>query len=155
MKTITSTTEYPSIDYSKEIKSKPFFDLTVEILDCVRDHNFNHLAEICDDDFGIIDINTEGGSEIIRTRQEWEDWFRRLFTKLGNMQARTWSEITRYEAVTKSEMGYSVVDFDQMLVVGEKKMKFSVIATIIWKLDKNKWKESRYHSSLISVEEIN
>ena len=50
-------------------------------------------------------------------------------------------------------MGYSVVDFDQMLVVGDKKMRFSVIATIIWKLESGNWKESRYHSSLIKVSE--
>ena len=140
-------------DYSSEMRKKPFFELTFEMLNCVRDHNFGRLAEICDDDFGIIDINTEGGSEIIRDRDGWEKWFKGLFGNLDSINAQTWSEITRYEAIKKSEMGYSVVDFDQMLVVGDKKMRFSVIATIVWKLESGNWKESRYHSSLIKVSE--
>ena len=51
-------------------------------------------------------------------------------------------------------MGYSVVDFDQMLVIGGQKMKFSVVATIIWKLEGTEWKESRYHSSLVGFKEL-
>ena len=51
-------------------------------------------------------------------------------------------------------MGYSVVDFDQIFIAGDQKLKFSVIATIIWKRVGEDWKESRYHSSLISVNPI-
>jgi len=50
-------------------------------------------------------------------------------------------------------MGFSVVDFDQLFVVGDKEMRFSVIATIIWKLESGIWKEARYHSSLIKIAE--
>ncbi len=142
-------------DYPQEMLKKPFFDLTLEMLNCVRDHNFDRLSQICDDDYGIVDINTEGGSEIIRDRAGWEKWFSGLFKKLDQMQAETWSEITNYEAEKTSEMGYSVVDFDQMFIVGEKRMRFSVIATIIWKKVGEEWKEARYHSSLIKVEESN
>jgi hypothetical protein len=131
----------------------PFFDLTAEMLDCVRDHNFERLSQICDDDFGIIDINTTGGSEIIRDREGWENWFRSLFGKLKEMDAKTWSEITAYEAIQHETMGYSVVDFDQVFIAGEQKLKFSVIATIIWKKIDGQWYESRYHSSLKSVQE--
>ncbi len=141
------------ISYSEELSSNPFFDLTVEMLDCVRDHNFDRLSKICDDDYGIIDINTEGGSEIIRDRRGWENWFSGLFQKLEEMKATTWSEITHYESVVRGEMGYSVVDFDQVFIVGDKKMRFAVIATIIWKKEGEEWKESRYHSSLINVKE--
>ncbi|MEO0332425.1 MAG: nuclear transport factor 2 family protein [Bacteroidota bacterium] len=148
----TSIAEAPS--YSQEIQQKLFFDLTSEMLNCVRDHHFDRLAQICDDDYGIVDINTEGGSEIIRDRAGWEKWFTGLFKTLDQMQAQTWSEITNYEAEQTGEMGYSVVDFDQMLVVGEKRMRFSVIATIIWKKVGEVWKEARYHSSLIKVEEL-
>lgn len=144
----------PDIAYAPALRSKPFFDLTVEMLDCVRDHRFSRLAEICDDDFGIVDINTEGGSEIIRDRQGWENWFRSLFEQLNTIQAVTWSEITHYEALQREELGYSVVDFDQIFIAGEKKLRFSVIATIIWKRAGNQWKESRYHSSLIKVAEL-
>lgn len=82
---------------------------------------------------------------MIRDREGWENWFHSLFARLGAMQAKTWSEITNYEAMQRGNMGYSVVDFDQMLVIGEKKMRFAVISTIIWKRDNGHWKESRYH----------
>jgi hypothetical protein len=147
------TLEIPTIDYPASMHEKPFFDLTVEMLGCVRDHNFERLSTICDDDFGIIDINTTGGSEIIRDRAGWENWFSGLFTQLKAMNAQTWSEITRYEAMVQGEMGYGVVDFDQVFIAGGKRMGFAVIATIIWKKAGQEWKEARYHSSLISVKE--
>ncbi len=141
------------MEYPEDFKNKPFFNLTVEMLNCVRDHNFDRLSHICDDDFGIIDINPEGGSEVIRDREGWENWFNGLFTKLKAMNAQTWSEITNYEALKTDDMGYCVVDFDQMLVVGGKKMRFSVLSTIIWKRVEDTWKESRYHCSLLGVRE--
>jgi len=141
------------MEYPEEMKKKPFFDLTVEMLNCVRDYNFERLSEICDDDFGIIDINPEGGSEVIRDREGWENWFHGLFARLKAMNAQTWSEITNYESLQNGDMGYCVVDFDQMLVVGGKKMRFSVLSTIIWKRVGDVWKESRYHCSLLKVKE--
>lgn len=135
------------------METKPFFTLTKTMLDCVSRHDFEKLAGICDDDFGIIDINTEGGSEVIRDRKGWENWFRGLFRQLDDMNAQTWSEITGYEAVAWSDSGYCVTDFDQVLVVGEKRMRFAVIATIIWKKVNGEWKEARYHSSMLSVKE--
>lgn len=143
----------PKISYPTDWHAKPFFDLAVEMLECVRDHNFERLSQICDDDFGIIDINVEGGSEIIRDRDGWENWFQGLFAQLKAMQATTWSEITQYEALAHADMGYSVVDFDQVFIAGDKRMRFSVIATIIWKKVGEGWQESRYHSSLLSVKE--
>lgn len=132
---------------------KPFFAETQQLFAHVRDHNFDALAALCDDDFGIIDINAEGGTLVIRNRAEWENWFRSLFTQLDAMQAQTWSEITGYEAAQTAEMGYSVVDFDQMLVFGGKRMRFSCLSTIIWKQVNGAWKEARYHSSLLGVRE--
>ena len=144
---------YPQIEYPESFKQKPFFDLTVRILNDVRDHNYDDLATVCDDDFGIIDINPEGGSEIMRDREGWENWFTGLFAKLKQMNAHTWSEITHYEALQGTDMGYGVVDFDQVFIVGDKRMRFGVIATIIWKKVGNEWKESRYHSSLKGMKE--
>ena len=123
------TAEVPSM------KVKPFFELTREMLECVRDHNFIRLSEICDDDFGIIDINTTGGSEIIRDRQGWENWFTSLFIKL-------------------SAMGYSVVHFDQLFMASDQRLRFNAIATNIWKKPVGKWKEARYHSSLLGVKPL-
>jgi len=136
------------------VETKPFYARTKQMLDCVRDHDFDQLAKICDDDFGIIDINTEGGSEIIRDRAGWEAWFKGLFAKLEEMNAQTWSEITHYEALEGKDMGYSVVDFDQIFIAGEQRLRFSVIATIIWKWVDGEWIESRYHSSLVGVKPL-
>jgi hypothetical protein len=140
--------EQAQAPYPAEWEEQPFFELTVELLNSVRDHHFERLSQICDDDFGIVDINPEGGSQIIRNRQQWEEWFRGLFSQLKSRGAVTWSEITRYEALQKGEMGYSVVDFDQIFVEGSQKLKFPVLATIIWKKEGHVWRESRYHSSL-------
>lgn len=140
-------------DYPEEWQNLPFFDLTFTMFDCVSKHDFTRLAGICDDDYGIIDINPEGGSEVIRDRQGWEHWFKSLFTRLDQMNAETWSEITKYEYLKRDDMGYSVVDFDQILKVGSESHRFAVLATIIWKREGDAWKESRYHSSLIGVKQ--
>jgi len=136
------------------MQEKPFYALTVELLDCVRDHDYGRLSEICDDDYGIVDITTNGGSLVIRDRAGWEEWFTGLFAQLDSLSARTWSDITGYEAVRSGDMGYSVVDFDQTLVTDEEQLRFGVVATVIWKRVDGTWKESRYHSSLVKVEKI-
>ncbi len=135
------------------MENKPFYQQTLTLFDSVAKHDFNTLADLCDDDYGIVDLNEEGKNEIIRTREEWENWFKTLFARLDNMQAKTWTEVTNYEAVKEEKLGYSVVDFDQLFEVGGKKLRFSCITTIIWKNTDNGWKEARYHSSLIGVKE--
>jgi hypothetical protein len=50
-------------------------------------------------------------------------------------------------------MGYSVVDFDQVFIGQGKRLRFSVLATIIWKRAGDGWKEARYHSSMLKVVE--
>lgn len=135
------------------MENKPFYQETLKLFESVAKHDLNSLADLCDDDFGIVDLNEEGKNIIIRTREEWEDWFKTLFAKLDNMNARTWTEVTNYEAVQDTSMGYSVVDFDQLLEVADKKLRFSCITTIIWKKTPNGWKEARYHSSLLGVRE--
>ncbi len=134
--------------------AKPFYDLCVQLFDCVRDHDFDTLASICDDDFGIVDLNTEGKNVVVRDRAGWEAWFRSLFGQLKKMDAKTWTEITGYDALETPEMGYSVVDFDQKLVVDGKTLSFSCVTTIIWKKTASGWKESRYHCSLLDVKQV-
>jgi hypothetical protein len=148
-----TTIDKAEVSYPDSMRSKPYFDLTAEMFRCVRDHDFPTLAGICDDDFGIIDINVEGGSQVIRDRAGWEEWFTGLFAQLKALEATTWSEITRYEAVEASDMGYSVVDFDQVFIGQGKRLRFSVLATIVWKRSGEAWKEARYHSSLLKVVE--
>jgi hypothetical protein len=133
--------------------AKPFYAETEQLFAHVRDHAFEPLAALCDDDFGIVDINAEGGTLVIRNRAEWEAWFRGLFSQLTALQAQTWSEITHYEAVQTAEMGYSVVDFDQLLVLPDKRLRFCCLSTIIWKKVGDSWKEARYHSSLLGVKD--
>jgi hypothetical protein len=60
-------------------RDKPFFELTLNLLRGVRDHDFDALAEICYDDYGIVDIAADGGSVAMRNRDEWAAWFRGLY----------------------------------------------------------------------------
>jgi len=145
------TTTAVAGDARTAMEAKPLYDLTVSLLGCVRDHDFTTLARLCDDDFGIVEITTSGGSLVIRDRAGWEEWFTGLFAQLDAARAQTWSEITGYDVRVGQDMAYSVVDFDQLFVTEQESLRFTVIATIIWKREDDGWKESRYHSSLIGV----
>ena len=139
----------------EDFSQHPFFGLTVDMLECVSTHQFDRLAQICDDDFGIIDLDPRGKNVVVANRQEWEHWFRSLFAKLDAMQAQTSSDILGYQALQTSEMGYSVLNFCQNLEVGGLVGKFYCVATIIWKKVGNDWQESRWHCSLIRTEPEN
>lgn len=136
------------------MQNKSFYQLTETLLNCVRDHNYDLLSTLCDDDFGIIDINETGGTMVARNRNEWENWFKTLFAKLDEMNATTWSEITEYDELETAEMAYSVVFFNQYLKLGESTQCFKATSTIIWKKTNEGWKESRYHGSLLSVNPV-
>jgi hypothetical protein len=58
---------------------------------------------------------------------------RPFFSLTREVDARSWSEITNYEAIAHETMGYSVVDFDQIFMACDQKLRFKVIATITWK----------------------
>ncbi len=130
---------------------QPFFLDAVELLRSVRDHDFDTLAALCDDDFGIVDLDQSGGSVMVRTRAEWEAWFLRLFSELDAVSAATDSEILDYQALATPELGYSVVEFRQSLTMGDATAFFDCVATIIWKLTAEGWRESRWHVSLLST----
>lgn len=132
-----------------DMDAQPFAAETRTLFRCVSEHDFDTLAALCDDDFGIIDLGTEGQNVVVETRAEWEDWFHTLFAKLDTMQATTRTEIEKYRALVNGDMGYSVVDFCQLLTVGEQTARFYCVVTIIWKRDGDAWKESRWHCSLI------
>ena len=151
--TATTTPTSPLDTPPAEYADKPFFAETVSLLRAVRDHDFDTLAALCDDDFGIVDIAPDGSGVPIRTRVEWEAWFRdRLFPQLEQMGAVTDSEITGYEAIESGDMGYSVLDFRQTLEVSGLVATFDCIATLIFKRTPNGWRESRWHCSVISSE---
>lgn len=133
------------------MNKKPFYQQTLTLFKWVSSHDFDTLADLCDDDFGIIDLDPEGRSVPVANRAEWENWFRMLFARLDEINAHTYTEIRTYDALQTSEMGYSVVNFDQFLEVGEQNLKFNCITTLIWKRTDQGWKESRWHCSLIQA----
>jgi ketosteroid isomerase-like protein len=127
----------------------PHFADTVTLLRCVRDHDFDTLAALCDDDFGIIDVDPSGQPRAIRTRADWEAWFHGLFATLDTMHARTDSDIVDYHASTSGDLAYSVLEFRQYLSVGDATATFDCIATIVWKRTPDGWREARWHASVI------
>jgi ketosteroid isomerase-like protein len=136
----------------ESFENKPFYQQTLILFDSVSKHDFNTLADLCDDDFGIVDLNTEGNNVIISTREEWENWFHTLFSQLKEMNASTSTEILNYQSLKEETLGYSVVDFCQLLTVDGTTARFNCVATIIWKKTDQGWKESRWHASLTNVE---
>jgi ketosteroid isomerase-like protein len=130
----------------------PFFAETLTLLRSVRDHDFDTLAALCDDDFGIVDVDPSGAARPIRDRAGWEAWFHELFATLDAMGASTDSRIDDYHAIDAGDLGYSVLDFTQTLVVGEHVASFECVATIIWKRTPDGWREARWHASVISSE---
>jgi hypothetical protein len=129
---------------------RPFYAETLSLLRAVRDHDFESLQWLCDDDFGIVDVDPTGQARVIRNTSEWSQWFRELFATLDALRADTDSEIIRYEAVREESLGYSVVEFRQSLTVGESTATFDCIATIVWKKTARGWREARWHGSVIS-----
>lgn len=132
---------------------QPFYDLTTRLFRYVSEHNFDDLAALCDDDFGIVDLGPSGQSVVIDTREEWENWFHNLFGKLDEMGAETDTEITDYQALVSGDLGYSVVKFTQRLNVQGTDHFFPCIVTIVWKNTPAGWKESRWHVSLVGQPE--
>jgi ketosteroid isomerase-like protein len=131
---------------------KPFFEETLTLLRSVRDHDFDTLAALCDDDFGIVDGDPSGTISIIRTREEWEQWFHTMFATLSAMGAGTDSEITRYDALATEQMGFSALEFRQFLHVGADTATFDCVATIVWKQTSDGWREARWHVSVITAD---
>lgn len=148
----TATESWLDSAQTSSWSNSPFFAETVELLRSVRDHDFDSLADLCDDDFGIVDLDQSGGSVMVRTRPEWENWFRRLFTELDAVGAATDSEILDYQALATDEMGFGVVEFRQSLTLADMKALFDCVATIVWKRTDSGWKEARWHVSLLSTD---
>lgn len=135
-----------------EFVGRPYFDQTLTLLRSVRDHDFDTLAALCDDDFGIVDGDPAGTISVIRTREEWERWFTEMFATLSLMGAHTDSEVTRYDALQTDSMGFSALEFRQVLEVGESTATFECVATIVWKLTPSGWREARWHVSVVSAD---
>ena len=137
-------------DSSPAFAGQPFYDETVTLLHSVRDHDFAELARLCDDDFGIVDIDVAGTARPIRDRAEWEEWFTTLFATLKGMNASTDSVILDYKALRQGTLGFGALEFRQTLRVGHHVATFECVATIVWKLTPQGWREARWHASIIS-----
>jgi ketosteroid isomerase-like protein len=144
--TISSPLDQPPARFA----DTAFFAETVTLLRSVRDHDFDTLAALCDDDFGIVDVDPSGAARPIRDRAGWEQWFHELFTTLTAMGATTDSRIDDYRSITTDDMGFSVLDFTQTLTVGAHVASFECVATIVWKRTPDGWREARWHASVIS-----
>lgn len=146
MATSTPLPPHPALTFGEQ----PFYEETVTLLASVRDHDYATLATLCDDDFGIVDIDVTGQARPIRTPAEWEEWFRTLSSTLADMDAATDSIIVDYKATQHGTLGYGVLEFQQTLTVGPHVATFECVATTIWKLTDQAWRESRWHASIIS-----
>jgi len=100
-------------------KKTPFFEFMLPMFNSGRDFNHDHSATICDDDFGITDINTITDSKIIRARHGLGKWFKGLFPNLKDLSSITWSKITHHETLQSKDMGHCVVYFDQIRMSGK------------------------------------
>lgn len=148
---MNSTSTLRSVeDAQLSFVDQPFYEQTVTLLNSVRDHDYATLADLCDDDFGIVDIDATGTSRPIRNRPEWESWFQDLFATLDVMDASTDSVILDYQAVDHGTLGFGVLEFRQSLSVGAHVATFDCVATIIWKLTALGWREARWHASIVS-----
>ncbi|MEM9038136.1 MAG: nuclear transport factor 2 family protein [Actinomycetota bacterium] len=143
----TSRLDHPS---QQTHELQPFFTLTTTLLRAVRQHDFDTLAMLCDDDAGIVDVDPGGQSVMIRTRQEWEGWFHGLFGALDELGAETDSLVLDYRAFVDEALGWSVLEFRQFLELGDLVATFDCVATIIWKRTEDGWREARWHCSVLS-----
>ena len=129
---------------------RPFYAETLSLLRSVRNHDFESLEWLCDDDFGIVDVDPTGQARVIRSKAEWSRWFHELFATLDALGADTDSEIISYKAIKEHSLGYSVVEFRQSLTIGGHTATFDCIATIVWKQTIRGWREARWHGSVVS-----
>ena len=135
---------------SSGFSDQPFYNETISLLHSIRDHDFSTLAALCDDDFGIVDIDASGTARPIRSRVEWEQWFTTMFSTLKAMNAATDSVILDYRALRQGSLGFGVLEFQQTVTVDTHVATFDCVATIIWKRTPTGWREARWHASVIS-----
>ncbi|MEM8902179.1 MAG: nuclear transport factor 2 family protein [Actinomycetota bacterium] len=143
----TSRLDHPDLE---RFESEPFYSLTTSLLRAVREHDLDGLSMLCDDDAGIVDVDPSGQSVMIRTREEWEGWFRQLFAALDAFGAETDSTVVDFRSFVDGGLGWSVLEFRQFLEIGELVATFDCVATLIWKQTPDGWREARWHCSVLS-----
>lgn len=71
MATAPEMTKSPVDQPRSQFADTPFFEETVTLLRSVRDHDFDTLAALCDDAFGIVDAGPDQQPVAIRDRSGW------------------------------------------------------------------------------------
>lgn len=122
---------------------------TTDLLRHVRNHDLERLSALCDDDFGIVDVDPAGNGVHVPDREAWTNWFTTLFATLDALGAETDSEVTGYDVLAGTDMAYVNLEFRQFLEIGELVATFDAVATIVWKHTADGWREARWHCSVL------
>lgn len=146
---MTAGSESQSTPGSELFKNEPLYDETMRLFHYVSTRDLEELKKLCDDDFGIVDIDPEGKTVVIPDRTSWEKWYNTLFAQLKEVEQETFTEILDYKVSTSPNLAWSAVEFCQHLKVQGQPMKYFCVATIIWKNTPASWKEARWHCSLV------
>jgi hypothetical protein len=146
------STEAPWTLTTLATSGRPLAEQTASLFAAVRDHDLPRLEELCDDDFGIIDIAPDGGSVVLPDQEAWRAWFVQLFGQLDAMRAATDTFVTSYEVSVWSDAAMSVVGFVQTLTIDGVTARFTCVVTIVWKQVDGRWWEARWHASLIDTD---
>lgn len=139
----------PFLAIADDAGSAPLLAETRALFDAVNALDLERLRALVDDDCGIVDIDPAGGSVVIDSPGEWEDYMRRNMESLAAAGGRLSTEILDYHGTRAETLAYSMVRFRQRVSVGEETSSHHCIATIVWKWAGGSWREARWHCSLV------
>lgn len=120
---------------------------TQALLDAVNTLDLDALRAMVDDDYGIVDVDPEGRTVVIDTKEQWDAYMDLNFTAMRAGGAVLSSRVLDYQGVEAGRLGYSVVRFDQRVEIAGTVIENPCIATVVWKRTDDGWKEARWHCS--------
>lgn len=123
------------------------------LVNAVRDHDLQGLTTLCDDTFGIVDLGPDGTAVAVEDPAGHREWFSTLFARLEEMDAATWTELTRLRSQLLGQDA-ALVDLrmTQSLRIGEQTGRFHCAGTVVFKRVEGRWVEARWHLSLLGTE---
>lgn len=129
------------------MEHEPFFGETQTLFRCVNTLDLEGLRAMVDDEYGIVDVDPEGRTVVLGTRAEWDSYMEINFAAMRAAGAELSTEVLEYHGEAAGGLGYSVVRFVQRVEVGGAVTENPCVATIVWKLTDDGWKEARWHCS--------
>jgi ketosteroid isomerase-like protein len=129
------------------VDDQPLFAETRALLDSVNALDLDALRSMVDDDYGIVDVDPEGRTVVLGTKEEWEAYMLHHFGAMSAAGARLSSQVVDYHGDAGDGLAYSVVRFVQRVELGDALIENPCIATIVWKRTDDGWKEARWHCS--------